>query len=371
MGSQSLTETAAAAAAAVPRRQRAVIVDDAGPQARFSVQETDVPPYADDEVLIRLEHSSICHTDVAFVYDEWRQLGFGMVDGNRTPGHEGVGRVVAVGTHASDQFQVGDRVGTKWLRRVCAHCSSCKRGDEHLCHDKTVYGHASPGSLQQFVASQASTTPRIPDNVPLAKAGPLLCAGVTMYRGLKKVIGASPGDWIVIAGAGGGLGHLGVQFAHKMGFRVVGIDSGDKEEFCRFMGVDHFIDFRTTSASDIPSQIHQVTGGGAKGVLVPTGNPASYEQAVKMLGPAGTLVCIGLPAGPFVVPIQLIELITSGFTVTGVNASPLKDIQETLDFAAAHNILPMTERLPMDKVGTAFEQLRDAKIKGRIVLDLQ
>ncbi|OQV06558.1 Alcohol dehydrogenase GroES-like domain-containing protein [Cladophialophora immunda] len=353
---------------AAPRRQKAVVVQDAGPNAKFLIQETDVPSYGDDEVLIRLCYSSICHTDVAFAYGEWGQLGFGMTGGNQTPGHEGVGHVVAVGAKVGDKFKVGDRVGTKWLRRVCGQCDSCRRGDEHLCAERTIYGHASPGSLQQYVASQATTTPRIPDSLPLAKVGPLLCAGVTMFRALKKV-DARAGDWIVIAGAGGGLGHLGVQLARKMGLQVVGIDSADKEDFVLFMGAHRFVDFR--SAPDIPAEVRRITGGGARGVLVPTGSPSSYEQACKMLGPAGTLVCIGLPAGPFTLPLQLLEIINSGYTVTGVNASRLQDIQDTLDFAAHHQILPMTERLPMDAAGEAFERLKDAKVKGRIVLDLQ
>lgn len=352
----------------IPQRQKAVIVNDAGPNAKFSIQETDVPLYGDDELLIRLDYSSLCHTDVAFAYGEWGQLGFGLANGNRTPGHEGVGHVVAMGSKAVG-FQIGDRVGTKWLRRVCGCCDHCQSGDEQLCDQKTIYGHASPGSLQQYIASQASTTPRIPDELPLAKAGPMLCAGVTMYRGLRAVQTSSAGDWIVIAGAGGGLGHLGVQFASRMGFRIVGIDSGDKEEFCRFMGVDHFLDFR--AVPDIPAQVHRITSGGAKGVLVPTGNASSYEQAAKMLRPGGTLVCIGLPAGRFVLPLQLIELISSGLTVTGIGPSRLRDIQATLDFAAAHKISPMIQTLPMAKAGEAFEQLRDAKIKGRIVLDLR
>ena len=351
----------------IPQHQKAVIVEDAGPQAKFSIEETEVPTYGDDEILIRLSHSSICHTDVAFAYGEWGQMGFGMMNGNKTPGHEGVGHVVAVGANAGGKFKIGDRVGTKWLRRVCGDCTFCRRGDEHLCAEKTIYGHASPGSLQQYVAAQASTTPRIPDSLPMAKAGPLLCAGVTMYRGLRKV-NASPGDWIVIAGAGGGLGHLGVQFAHNMGFKVVGIDSADKGDFCRFMGADHFVDFRATP--DIPAEVRKITGVGAQGVLVPTGSASSYEQASKMLGPSGTLVCIGLPAAPFTVPLSLMEMINNGYTVTGVNASRLQDLQETLDFAAAHKILPMTQRMPMDQVTDAFEMLKDATVKGRIVLDL-
>lgn len=351
----------------LPQRQKAVVVKHAGADAQITVQETDLPVYSDDEVLIHLTYSSICHTDVAFAYGEWKQLGFGMESGNCTPGHEGVGHVVAVGANVTN-LKVGDRVGTKWLRSVCGHCKYCKRGDEHLCGDRHVYGHACPGSLQQYIISQACFTPKIPDSIPLDKAGPLLCAGVTIFRAIK-MSQASPGDWIVISGAGGGLGHLGVQFANKMGIKVIGIDSGDKRDFCLSLGVDHFIDFRTTP--DAPEEVHRITGGGAKGVLVPTGNPSSYEQATKMLGPAGTLVCIGLPSGPFTLPLQLIQIITGGYTVTGVNASSVKHIQETLDFAALHSIWPKTQLLPMEKAGEAFELLNEGRAKGRVVLELR
>jgi propanol-preferring alcohol dehydrogenase len=351
----------------LPKLQRAVTVKDAGPHASFSIEEIELPTYGDDEVLVRLSYSGICHTDVAFAYGGWDQLGFGMMGGNCTPGHEGVGHVVAVGSTVNN-LKVGDRVGTKWLRSVCEHCNYCEVGNEHLCHERQVCGLASPGSLQQYITLRASTTPKIPDSLPLDKAGPLVCAGVTIFRAIK-ITNASSGDWIVISGAGGGLGHLGIQYANKMGMKVIGIDSGDKEDFCLSLGADHFIDFRTSI--NAPDEVHKITGGGAKGVLVPTGSRSSYEQAVKMLGPAGTLVCIGLPSDPFCLPLQIIDIITGGYTVTGVNASSLKEIQDTLDFSALHDITPITQLFPMKMAGEAFEMLKDGRAKGRVILDLQ
>lgn len=353
--------------AATPQRQKVIVIKNTGPKAHIAVQEAEIPTYGDDEVLIRLYYSGICHTDVAFAYGEWEQLGFGMEGGNCTPGHEGVGKVVAIGANVRN-LKVGDRVSTKWLRSVCGNCNYCKDGREHLCLERKVYGHACPGSLQQYVVSQASNTPRIPDDIPIDKAGPLVCAGVTMYRALR-LSRASSGEWIVIAGAGGGLGHLGVQFANKMGMKIVGIDSGDKKDFCLSLGVDHFIDFRTSP--DVAAEVRRITEGGASSVLVPTGNRSSYEQAVRMLGPEGTLVCIGLPQDSFTVPLQLIEIITGGYTVIGVNASSLKHIQDTLDFAANYNIKPATQLLPMDRAGEAFELLKEGKAKGRVVIDLR
>ncbi|QKX58766.1 uncharacterized protein TRUGW13939_05893 [Talaromyces rugulosus] len=351
----------------LPKLQKVVIVKDAGPNASFSIEEIELPTYSDDEVLVRLSYSGICHTDVAFAYGEWNQLGFGMMGGNCTPGHEGVGHVVAIGATVSN-LKVGDRVGTKWLRSVCGHCHYCKEGNDHLCRERQVYGLACPGSLQQYIVCQAFTTPKIPDSLSIDKSGPLLCAGVTIFRGIKMTK-ASSGDWIVISGAGGGLGHLGIQFANKMGIKVIGIDSGDKKEFCLSLGADHFIDFRTSA--NAPDEVHKITGGGAKGVLVPTSSRSSYEQAVKMLGPAGTLVCIGLPPDSCYLPLELIDIITGGYTITGVNASSLKDIQDTLDFAALHDITPKTQLFPMERTGEAFEMLKDGQAKGRVVLDLQ
>ena len=343
------------------------MVQNAGPTPQISIQEVALPDCGNDEVLIRLSYSGICHADVAFAYDEFHQLGFGMTEGNCTPGHEGVGHVVAIGATVAN-LKVGDRVSTKWLCRVCGTCKYCANGSEHLCHERTIYGHARPGSLQQYVTSQAIITPKIPDGVPMDKAGPLVCAGVTIFRAIK-MSKASSGEWIVIFGAGGGLGHLGIQFAKKMGIRVIGIDSGDKRDFCVSLGVDAFIDFQISP--DMPDEVRKVTGDGAVGVLVPTGGCSSYEQAARMLGPEGTLICIGLPSAPLTIPIQVLDIITGGFNIVGVNASGVQHIEKTLEFAARHNIRPITQLLPMEKASEAFELLRGGRAHGRVVLDLR
>ena len=350
----------------LPNTQKAVIIEKPGPDARVSIQEISVPQPQPDEVLIRLSHTGVCHADVAFIFGEWEPLGFG-IEGSKTPGHEGVGVVAAIGTNVAN-LKVGDRVGTKWLRNVCWRCTYCKAGNENMCVEQTHFGRSTPGSFQQYLTSPAVFTPKIPRGIPDEKAGPLLCAGVTMYRALK-MSRLHPNDWVVISGAGGGLGHLGSQFAKKMGYRVVGIDSGVKEQLCSSTGVDHFIDFQ--KASDIPGEVVRITEGGAHSLLVTSGSKSAYLQAKSMLRSGGSLICIGLPVETFDVPIQPLDMLTHGYTVTGVNASGLKDIQEALEFAAAHDISPVVRVFPIKDAAEAFSLLQHGHVTGRLVLDLR
>ena len=347
-------------------QQRAIIVEEPGPEAHVLIKDIEIPHYQPDEVLIRLSHSGVCHADVAFIFGDWKKLSFG-VEGSKTPGHEGVGEVVAIGSDVKN-LAVGDRVGTKWLRSVCWKCDYCIEGKENLCHLQVHYGRSSPGSFQQYVTSPANYTPKIPAEISDEKAGPLLCAGVTMYRALK-ISGATAGQWVVIAGSGGGLGHLGIQFAKKMGFNVIGIDSGDKEALCTSLGVHHFIDFKSTP--DIPSEVRKITGEGAHAFLVASGTRSSYEQARGILRSGGVLLCIGLPTESFDIPFQPLDMLSNGYWVTGVNASGLKDVQAALDFAASHEVNPVVEVFPMAKAEHVFGLLHRGQITGRLVLDLR
>ena len=346
--------------------QKAVVVTNPGPDARVEIKDIEIPEPGADDVLIHLSHTGVCHADVAFIYGEWEKLGFGL-KGSQTPGHEGIGRVVAVGSNVKN-FTIGDRAGVKWLHSVCWTCSYCKRGREDCCTSHLVSGRHVPGSFQQFVTSPANYTPKIPDAISDEKAGPLMCAGVTMYRALKMST-AVPGDWVAIMGAGGGLGHLGIQYAKSMGFKVVGIDSGDKGTFCTSMGADAFIDF--TKTQDVPDLVRKITEGGAFAVLVAVSSRKSYEQAAEMLSSGGTLICIGLPSESFNIPLQPMSFLKSGCWVTGVNASPIKDIQDALDFAALHQISPTIQVFPLAQAVDAFEKLREQKVAGRVVLDLR
>ena len=349
----------------IPHTHQAVIVENPGPTAQILVKKVEVPECADDEILIRLSYSGICHADVAFAFDEWNAFAYGF-DGSRTPGHEGVGEVVMMGKNV-DNFSIGDRVGTKWIRRVCRACDYCRDDEEGYCMSAIEYGRTSPGSLQQYITSPANFTPRIPSGIPSEKAGPLLCAGVTVYRSLKQA-GLRSEAWVVIPGAGGGLGHLGVQFALKMGFNVIGIDSGDKAQFCQSLGLKHFLDFRSTV--DVPGEVKKITGQGAHLVLVLTSSRTSYEQAKQMLRKGGGMVCIGVPHEQFPVPFLPIELMAGSNWIAGSGAPNLAIIQEALNFAALHGILPVVQTIPLAEAEKALELLREGKALGRIVLHL-
>lgn len=349
-----------------PVMQSAITIENPGPHAQISIRATDIPLPQPDEVLIRLSYTGICHADVAFVFGDWERLGFG-IEGSKTPGHEGVGVVVAVGANVTN-LKLGDRVGTKWLRNVCWSCSYCVAGNENMCIAQTHYGRDSPGSFQQYITSPAAYTPKIPREIPDDQAGPLLCAGVTMYRALK-ISKLLPGQWVVVSGAGGGLGHIGIQFAKKMGLHIVAVDSGDKKELCSSLGADHFIDFKKTI--DIPSEVRRVTGDGAHAFLVASGSKSSYEHAKKILRSGGVLVCIALPTEAFDIPFQPLDMLSGGYTITAVNASGLNDIQAALDFAALHNVRPVVRVLPLAKAEEAFHLLHRGQVSGRVVLDLR
>jgi alcohol dehydrogenase, propanol-preferring len=362
--------------------QRAVVVINAGPEARIEIQDVSIPQLKDDEVLVKLTHSGVCHSDVSFTYGDWMDLGF-TFEGSQTPGHEGIGTVVAVGSYVS-ALKLGDRVGIKWIRRVCGVCHYCEAGKENWCESQTHSGRTTSGSFQQYVTAPANYVPIIPPEISGEHAGPLLCAGSTMYSALKT-LNVTPGDWVVIVslvfhfttqaiktqsqtGAGGGLGHLGIQYAKIMGFRVLAIDSGDREAFCMSQGAEIFLDFLTEP--QLTSRVRDITGFGAVAVIVTASSRRSYEQAAKMLGHGGTLVCVSLPTEAFNIPLQPLDFLNKGCSVIGIGAGRLDQVQEALDFSAKHDIRPVVTVFPLDQAEDVFKMIHKQKIIGRAVLDL-
>jgi alcohol dehydrogenase, propanol-preferring len=239
----------------------------------YSLQEVPIPTPSAQEALVQLEYTGVCHGDV------YARDGGGPA--SRTPirpligGHEGIGRVVAMGTHGSDGFHVGDVVGIAWRSYVCGSCQACEANAENHCFNQKVTGAHRDGTFQRYICFPTSQLVAIPSGVSLPDVCPILCAGVTAYAALKRME-PKLGKWCAIVGAAGGLGHLAIQYAKALGLNVVAIDGGspEKEDFCRKMGADVFVDF---SRPDIVETIVDVTGGGANYILVLSPHQSSYK----------------------------------------------------------------------------------------------
>lgn len=211
-------------------------------------------------------------------------------------GHEGAGVIVKMGTGSEDWVSMGDRVGVKWVTDACLNCEYCRLGYESNCIHLVNSGYHVDGTFQQYVVAPAKYVTKVPDGLRSIDAAPILCAGVTVYRALKEA-GLSVGDWVVLPGAGGGLGHLGVQYAAAMGYRVIGIDTGEeKKKLVLDLGADAWIDFK--ECKDCVGEVLRITGGlGAHAAVVAAASEAAYTQGLDYIRPRGTLVAVGLPPG--------------------------------------------------------------------------
>lgn len=214
------------------------------------------------------------------------------VSGVRSPGHEGAGVVVALGSNVTS-WKIGDRAGIKPAYDACFNCELCWSGKETYCPESPQIGLQFPGSYQQYVLSPARYTQRIPDGVDDFVAGPIMCSGSTIYCSLKEA-GLKAGDWAVFSGGGGGVGHMGVQLAKAMGLRVVGVDGGDdKRDLCMRLGCEAFVDF--TKVEDVVAEVTKICDGkGAHGVFVTATSAAAYQGAPMMCRIGGIVMCIGI-----------------------------------------------------------------------------
>ncbi|GCB27163.1 alcohol dehydrogenase 2 [Aspergillus awamori] len=360
----------------IPAKQKAAIYDQPG-TVSTKVVEIDVPEPGTGEVLINLTHSGVCHSDLGVMTNTWRSLPYPTQPG-QIGGHEGVGKIVKLGPGAeSSGLKIGDRVGIKWVSSVCKTCEPCQAGADGICFKQKVSGYYTPGTFQQYALGPANYVTPIPDGLASDEAAPMLCAGVTVYAALKRS-NARPGQWVVISGAGGGLGHIAVQLASKgMGFRVIGVDHGSKEELVKASGAEHFVDITKFPSDDkgqaIASHVKSLAGGlGAHAVIVCTAANAAYAQAVPFLRFNGTLVCVGIPENA-PQPIATAfpgKMIAQHYTITGSAVGTQRDAIETLDFAARGIIKAHFRTEKMDALTGVFEEMSQGKLQGRVVLDL-
>ncbi|KAL4910784.1 alcohol dehydrogenase 2 [Aspergillus multicolor] len=361
----------------IPKKAKAIIYDNPG-TVSTKVVEVDVPEPGDNEVLINLTHSGVCHSDFGIMTNTWKMLPYPTQPG-QVGGHEGVGKVVKLGAGAeASGLKIGDRVGIKWISSACGQCPPCQDGADGLCFNQKVSGYYTPGTFQQYVLGPAQYVTPIPEGLSSAEAAPLLCAGVTVYASLKRSK-AQPGQWIVISGAGGGLGHLAVQIASKgMGLRVIGVDHGSKEELVKASGAEHFVDITKFPTDDnfatISSHVKSLTtkGLGAHAVVVCTASNVAYAQSLLFLRYNGTLVCVGIPENE---PKAIATAFPSKFIqqhihITGSAVGNRTEAIETMEFAARGVIKTHFREEKMDALTEVFKEMEEGKLQGRVVLDL-
>ncbi len=340
----------------IPKSMQAAVVERFGEP--LVVKEVAVPEPGPGQELVQIVATGVCHTDLHAAEGDWPvkpTLPF-------IPGHEGAGIVVALGPGVT-HLKEGDRVGIAWLHSACGHCEFCRTGWETLCLEQKNSGYSVNGSFAQYALAQADYVGRIPEGLSFIDAAPILCAGVTTYKGLKET-DTRPGQWVVISGVGG-LGHVAIQYAKAMGMHVVAVDLGpEKMALAKKLGAELTIDAKTQDpAREVQKQI-----GGAHGVLVTAVSTGAFKQAIGMLRRGGTCVLNGLPPGEF--PVSIFDVVLNRYTIRGSIVGTREDLQEALAFVAEGKVKATIETLPLASINDTFNRLKTGKVNGRVVLDI-
>lgn len=343
----------------LPKTQKAIVFETSGGPLLY--KDVPVPVPADDEILINVKFSGVCHSDLHAWMGDWPLPTKLPLIG----GHEGAGIVVAKGKNVTT-FEIGDRAGIKWINKVCYSCEYCQQSYEPNCPKQTISGYLVDGSFQQYALANAIQAAHIPDGVDLAEVAPILCAGVTVYKAIKTS-GRKAGEWLAITGAGGGLGSLAVQYAKAMGFRVLAIDtSTEKEEMCKRLGAEVFVDFAKTDT--LVSDIQKITNGGPHGVINVSVSEFAINQSLEYIRPVGTVVLVGLPAGA-VCKSPIFSQVARAITIKGSCVGNRADTQEALEFFSRGLVKSPIVIVGLTEVESVFRLMEEGKIAGRYVLD--
>jgi alcohol dehydrogenase, propanol-preferring len=273
-----------------------------------------------------------------------------------------VGLVAALGPDVTD-FRIGDAVGVAWLHDACLRCEYCETGWETLCEHRHNTGYNVNGGFAEYVIASAAFAARLPDGVDFAAIAPILCAGVTTYKGLKETE-AKPGEWVVISGVGG-LGHVAIQYAKAMGLKAIGLDiAEDKLKLALSAGAEQAVNALDIDAVE---RVRDITGGGAHGILVTAVSTPAFAQALHMVRRNGTVSLAGLPPGEF--PIPIFDVVLKRITVRGSIVGTRHDLDEAIAFAAEGKVRAEITKAPLADINAIFERLKAGTIDGRMVLD--
>ncbi|KAH7043326.1 chaperonin 10-like protein [Macrophomina phaseolina] len=351
----------------IPKTCKAGVVVNEGPDFRVEVQDVPVPEPGPDEVLLKLNATGLCMSDIHFMQNDWAVPPMSTF-GTRCAGHEGAGVVVKVGANVKN-WKVGDRGGVKPLWDVCGNCEQCWTGKENYCQKGVYTGLVATGTYQQYITSPAKYTSPIPEGVPDSVAAPIMCSASTMHRALIDS-GLKPRDWVVFPGGGGDVGIQGVQLAKAMGLRPVVVDTGAaKRDLSTKMGAEHFIDFKEVDS--VAEEIKKACDGlGAHGVIVTA--PQAYKDAVSYVGDriSAKIVCVGLPpAGSTTIGADPNIVVFKNLTIVGSLVGTMSDTAAALEYAKRGLLKQICEVRPLSQMAESVQQLRRGEIAGRVVID--
>lgn len=348
-------------------KMKAAVVKEFGKP--LVIQEVDIPEPKDGEVLVKIEACGVCHTDLHAVDGDWpvKPNLNALAGGGFIPGHEGVGYVVKVGRGVT-HIKEGDAVGIPWLYSACGHCEHCMAGWETLCEKQENGGYSVNGGFAEYAVADATYAGILRKDTDFLNIAPILCAGVTVYKGLKMTE-AKPGQWVTISGIGG-LGHLAVQYAKAMGLNVAAIDvSDEKLELAKKYGATVVANAKTLGEEGTIAKIREETEGGTHGVLVTAVHPTAFKQAVGVVRRGGTVAMNGLPPGEF--PVNIFNLILNGVTIRGSIVGTRLDLQEAIRFAEDNKVRAHVAAGKLEDINDIFSKMKQGKIDGRIVLDFR
>ena len=326
------------------------------PGADFQIVEREIPNPRAGEVRVKVQACGICHSDVLTKEGQWPGIQY-----PRVPGHEVAGIIDELGDGVSE-WRKGQRVGVGWHGGHDGTCLQCRRGDFRNCRNLKVPGISYDGGYQQYMVAPVEALVAMPENLGSAEAAPLLCAGITMYNALRHS-GAMPGDLVAVLGIGG-LGHLGIQFANKFGYKVAAIGRGSEDAaLAKKLGASVYLDSKSTNAAEALQKM-----GGAQVILATAPSSKAMSEIFNGLGPNGKLMVIGVAFDPLeVTPVQLVS---GSRTIQGWASGTAADEEDTLRFAEISGVRPMIETYPLEKAAEGYARMISGKAQFRVVLTM-
>lgn len=338
-------------------KMKAAVVREFGKP--LTLEELDIPEIRPEQILVKMIACGVCHTDLHAAAGDWPKkpsLPF-------IPGHEGVGTIVKAGSAVS-HVREGDVVGVPWLYSACGHCEHCLGGWETLCGKQEDTGYSVNGCFAEYMVADPNYVALLPKGVDPVQVAPVLCAGLTVYKGLKMT-DTKAGNWVAISGVGG-LGQMAVQYGVAMGLNVVAVDIDDEKlAIARKLGAALTVNARETD----PAAFMQKEVGGVHGGLITAVSTKAFSQAMGYVRAGGTLVLNGLPPGDF--PISIFDMVMNGTTIRGSIVGTRLDMIEALSFFADGKVKSVTQTDRLENINSIFERLEEGKVEGRIVIDFR